>query len=107
MHTRGESETRGVQQKHQTEIELKFWSERAIIFRKSDMLYVELQHHKVTHTPLFQPSTLQPMTHRKVCSDVTPCYPPPCSHQKSDLWLIDLIQSKGGTLTIHINLLLV
>lgn len=39
--------TRGIQQKHQTEIEPLFQSELAVIFRKSDMLYVELQHHKV------------------------------------------------------------
>lgn len=39
---------RGVQQKQQAEIELLFRSELAVIFRKSDMLDVELQHHKVT-----------------------------------------------------------
>lgn len=53
----GES-TKSVQQKHQTEIELLFLSELAVIFRKSDMVYVELQHHKVTLYPLF--SALNP-----------------------------------------------
>lgn len=92
--------TRGVQQKQQTEIELLFRSELAVIFRKSDRLYVELQHHKVTPDPppprklfLFQPISLQPMTHHKVCGDVTPYYQPPCSDLEFDLWLIDLIQS--------------
>lgn len=65
------------------------------------MLYVELQHHKVTPYPLFfQASSLQPMTHHQVCGDVTPCYPPPCSDQKFDIRLIDLIQSKGGGLLL-------
>lgn len=103
----GES-AKSVQQKHQTEIELLFQSELAVIFRKSDMLYIELQHHKVTPYPsFFQPSILQRMTHSEVCGDVTPNYPPPCSDHKFDIQLIDLIQSKGVTLTIHKNLLLV
>lgn len=52
------------------------------------MLYVELQHHKVTPCtppPPLQPSSLQPMTHHKVCGDVTPYYQPSCSDQKCDI----------------------
>lgn len=54
----GRAHTKSVQQKHQTEIELLFQSELAVIFRKSDMLYIELQHHKVTpFPPFFSPQT--------------------------------------------------